>query len=295
MNDRGKAAIVIPCYNSGQYLLEAVDSALAQTYHDVECIVVNDGSTDEATINALAQLEGLARVRVVNTENCGLPAARNSGITASNAEYILPLDADDKVAPTYLAKAIAALADPSIGLAYCRAQFFGEKVGDWALPDFSWKLILLDNIIFASSVFRRQDWSAVGGYDEALRLGREDHDFNLRILGLGLMPYRIDEVLFFYRQHGRSLNSVISKDRSDLISVSARRFRNNIALYEAHADEFFAGIFDAIDRGNNLYYRYRWIESMRKNHPRLIRTAKHVRHALAWVRRLVRRTWEPTT
>ncbi len=105
---RPKVSILIPCFNLGQYIEEAVDSVFAQTDQDFEIIIVNDGSTDEAT-NKL--LEGFSRPRttVLSTENRGLAAARNLAIQQARGRYICALDADDKLHPQFIEKTSALL------------------------------------------------------------------------------------------------------------------------------------------------------------------------------------------
>ena len=93
-----KVSVIIPCYNQGACLEEAVDSVLAQTFQDFEILVVNDGSTDEATIRMLGKYER-PKTRVIHTDNQGLAMARNNGIREARGAYILPLDADDKIGP----------------------------------------------------------------------------------------------------------------------------------------------------------------------------------------------------
>lgn len=115
---RARVGVVIPCYNHGAYLDDAVNSVLAQTYADCEIVVVDDGSTDPAT-NARLQCYDKPRTRIISIPNGGLPAARNRGIAALQTEYILTLDADDRFAPTFVEKAIAMLdADSAVTALY---------------------------------------------------------------------------------------------------------------------------------------------------------------------------------
>lgn len=194
-----KVSVVIPCYNLGHYLDEAVASALAQTMTDLEIIVVDDGSTDPATCALLADYRR-PRTRVLRGGNAGVSTARNRGIDAACGEYILPLDADDRIAPGYLEKAVAVLEQrPEVGIVYCRAQLFGEVRGEWVTPEFSLPHMLLDNLIFSAALFRRNDWLTVGGYDARMRKGWEDWDFWLRVLELRRKVFRLDDILFSYR------------------------------------------------------------------------------------------------
>lgn len=273
------AAIVMPCFNSGRYIKAAVASALAQTYTPLECIIVDDGSTDPETLAELSSIETLPRTTVIRTANRGAPAARNTAIRATAATYILPLDADDMIEPSYVAEAVAILeANVEVGLVYCLADLMTDGVRrPWHLPDFSMKTILLQNLIFVSAVYRRADWEAAGGYDEELVLGKEDHDFNLKILNLGRTVHRIDAVRFTYRQAAGSHNSLTGDNRANLVTVSARRFRNNLHLYDRHAEEFFDHIYDLVDQRNDLAHRYAALERLRLRHGRLWRAARVVR------------------
>lgn len=261
-------AVVIPCFNSGAYLREAVTSALNQTYTRLTVIVVDDGSTDARTLHELDDIASIDRVRVIHTANHGLPAARNTGVAASTCDYFIPLDADDIILPSYVERAVRILdEDDSIGIVYCQAAFLSEVVTPWRLPEFSWPLMLVNTIIFSCCLFRKDDWISCGGYDTELVRGREDHDFNLRILSLGRAVYRIDKTLFYYRQHGDSLKDHVTNDRENLIAASARIFRNNTQLYAEHAEDLFTRIYSDIDAKNDLYYRYRYLEAIRTGSP----------------------------
>ncbi|HEY5611355.1 MAG TPA: glycosyltransferase family A protein, partial [Thermoanaerobaculia bacterium] len=95
-----------PSGGHGHFLGEGIDSVLASTFQDFEILVINDGSTDPATLETLRSLEGRDRVRVVHQENQGLAAARNKGAALGRGKYVIALDADDRVAPTYLEKCV---------------------------------------------------------------------------------------------------------------------------------------------------------------------------------------------
>lgn len=224
-----KVSVVIPCYNQGVYLDEAVDSVLAQTYQDFEIIVVNDGSTDEFT-NDLLSSYAKPKTRVIRTANQGLPSARNNGIREGQGEYILPLDADDRIGPEYLAKAVEVLdRDPGIGIVYCFGELFGARRGKIAAPDFSLRKMLLSNLIFCSAFFRKDDWRDAGGYNPNMRHGCEDWDFWLSLLERGKRAYRIPSVLFYYRMKDASMNSAM--DREKRIEMHLQLIRNHKDLY----------------------------------------------------------------
>lgn len=283
-------SIIVPCFNAGNLVEEAVKSSLAQTYSNLEVIVVDDGSTDAQTLSALDRLTTVPRVQLVRQNNLGLPAARNAGIAAAAGRYILPLDADDLIEPTYVAEAVEVLEGrPEVGMVYCRADLFGDVQGPWNLPDFSWSRVLVHNMVFCTSLFRRADWEAAGGYDESMRSGREDHDFVLRILGLGRQVHRLESVLFHYRRHGTTMNDEFGQSRTKLIEASGKLLRNNSPLYVEHAEDLFQFIFDQHDQIMDLRHRYRILEDLRSRYPSAVEVVKTVRNCLRGVPRQLKR------
>lgn len=230
-----RVSVVIPCYNAGPHLLEAVDSVRAQTLTDWEVVVVDDGSTDPATRAALATCAA-GGAQVIRTENRGLPSARNTAIAAACGRYILPLDADDRIAPTLLQEAVAVLDHrPEVGIVYCQAEFFGALCGAWDLPPFSLREMLLHNLIFASAMFRKADWQEVGGYKPSMKYGWEDWEFWLSLLELGRQVYRIPQPLFFYRRRPDSMIATMARRPHDQEYAFGEVVRNHRRLYAAHA------------------------------------------------------------
>lgn len=203
-----KVSVIIPCYNHGAFLPETLDSLQAQTFTDFETIVVNDGSTDEATITQLKNIQR-ENTRVIHTVNQGVSAARNRGITEAKGDYILPLDADDKIGPDYLALAVKVLdTRPDVGIVYCERVMFGELQGIDSLPDYDPRALLIDNSIYPAALFRKADWKIVGGYSEKMVYSWEDWDFWISLSELGRQVVKIPEPLFFYRVRN------ISRDHS---------------------------------------------------------------------------------
>lgn len=198
-------SLIIPCYNQGPFLAESIGSVLASDHLNIEIIVVDDGSSDPETCRILDRLD-YPKTRLIRRENGGLAAARNSGIAAAQGRYILPLDADDRIGAQYISQAVAALErSPNLGIVYCRAEKFGEETGSWKLAPFSRWRMALGNVIFCSAVYRRVDWQAVGGYDEALRRGWEDWDFWLSLLELGRLVKCLPDTGFYYRKNVASM------------------------------------------------------------------------------------------
>ena len=200
-------SVVIPCYNQGGYLDEAITSVLHSTLASVEIVVVNDGSTDKFTQEILSK-QGWPRTRIIHQENKGLAAARNTGIANARGAYILPLDSDDRIDPIFLELAVwLLLNNKNLGVVYCYAQLFGDESGVWITGDFIPGRLTLENFIPAASVFPKHVWEAVGGYDDspALRAGFEDWDFWIRLAGRGYDGRCIHSPLFLYRKHAGSM------------------------------------------------------------------------------------------
>ncbi len=269
-----RVSIVIPCYNASATLGEAVQSALDQTWDDLEVIIVDDGSSDPATI---ALLDGMnwPRTRVIRQDNAGPAAARNAAIRASTGEFILPLDADDRIAPSYVEKALAVLQRrPGVGIVYCKAERFGAASGPWELPSYSIRELAIDNVIFVTSLFRRADWERVGGFNEHLRHGVEDYDFWLKLVGLGCDVVQLDETLFHYRVQASSRTADFSADRAGMVDTYARIFRDNIDVFARNAETLFEHRFALYDELNSYRARYGRLEALLRRYPRLARVAR---------------------
>lgn len=240
-----KVSVIIPCFNLGKYIHEAVDSVLAQTFQDFEIIVVNDGSTDAETNLILDNLNNL-KIKVIKTDNQGLARARNNGIARANGEYILPLDADDKIADSYLEKAIQVLDEnENIGIVYCRAEFFDKENFKWDLPEYELSRFLIDNLIFCSAFFRKADWETAGGYKSSMIYGWEDYEFWLSIIELEREVYQIPEHLFFYRQRSDSMANVMSREH--LFYSYKEIAKNHRDLYLDNIEHIYKYIYSLRD------------------------------------------------
>lgn len=271
-------SVIIPCYKQAEYLPEALDSLMAQTFGDWEAIVVNDGSPDNTEEVALAYAAREPRIKYLSLENGGVARARNRGIDMAQGEYILPLDADDTIAPTYLEKAKAALdSDPMLKVVYCRASFFGEKNGPWEVHYKDFKSLLAVNAIFVSALFRKTDARAIGGFDEAMTFGHEDWDFFIRLLDGENRVCQIPEILFNYRIKNLSRNTEAVKRLSD---TQYYLIAKNRAIYQAYYPLPFDAIEDksALEKENQELraeiFKYR---ERRKN-----RWYKKLGRALGW-------------
>jgi len=205
-----RVSIIIPCYNQAEYLSEAIESALAQTYKNIEVIVINDGSTDNTLEVALRYLD---KIRVLLQKNKGLSSARNTGIRNSTGNWILPLDADDKILPAYIAKTIGKADFVAVDV-----QEFQDRHNLWRLSNnFSPTAFRTSNRATCCSLYRKTVWESIGGYDESMKTGYEDWDFNLRCSYMGFSMIGIPEPLFLYRKHGRSMVDKAAEKHNEIL------------------------------------------------------------------------------
>jgi len=237
-------SVVIPCFNQGQYILDAISSVEACQAPVYEIVIVNDGSTDLITNNVMKYLKD-KHYWVIDQENQGLACARNIGISKASGKYILPLDADNKIRPDYILKGIEILDRyPEVGVVYGKANYFGDKHGLWDVPDFDEKTLteklLSDNYIDACAVIRREVWEDCGGYDPNMPVnGNEDWDLWLSALENGWKFYHVSEVLFDYRVRANSMITLtaIPENRRQIIKYIVNK---HISLYNERCADVIA-------------------------------------------------------
>jgi glycosyltransferase involved in cell wall biosynthesis len=209
MSDAGDnplVSVIIPAYNQGPMLVRAIESALSQTYPNVEIIVVNDGSPDPITTQTASQFEG--RIRYIERENGGVAAARNTGIEAARGELIALLDQDDVWLPHKLDAQVRALRAHAhaalVHSSYYLIDEAGHRTGAARLPEREWYALpdLLLDIPIASCTCLIPRWALdeTGLFDPALA-GSDDWDLWLRMAALGYRFYCVSEPLAEYRLH----------------------------------------------------------------------------------------------
>ncbi|MBD5204445.1 MAG: glycosyltransferase family 2 protein [Bacteroidales bacterium] len=203
-------SIIMPAYNQARYVGEAIESVLRQSYPYWELVIVDDGSPDN--VADIVKGYGDNRIQFYHTDNHGVSAARNFGIRHSHGSYILPLDADDKIAPTYVESCVNSfLSDPTITLVYCKWKWFGKAHHTPALEYKGYRSLLCENSIFCSAMFKREDFESTVGYDENIPYGYEDWEFWIRMLDGKSKVVQLQETLFYYRRtaSSRSLSADI--------------------------------------------------------------------------------------
>lgn len=222
-------SVIIPCYNQGAYIQEALDSVFAQTYTNWEIIIVDDGSTDIETIKKIKELKE-KDFNVIQISNSGVSMARNIAIKAANGNFILPLDADDKIEENYLQLAVEAFQkNNKLKLVYCNCTFFGTKTGLLQVADFSMQGMLYENLIFNAALFKKSDFLQTAGYDPSFKIGWEDWDFWLSFIESESQVYKLNGVHFYYRIKNESRNSSLVDDNRKICEQQ---------IFKKHIDKY---------------------------------------------------------
>jgi glycosyltransferase involved in cell wall biosynthesis/SAM-dependent methyltransferase len=210
-NEAPLVSVVIPCFNYGQYVEQAIHSVLSQTFTNLEIIVVEGGSTDGTTPEVLRDLErrGLPGTRFVyRTESHLAGDNRNFGIGLARGRYVCCLDADDLIKPTYLEIAVFLAEFCGYDMVYPSVSCFGESDFRWLLCDPTWPEIADGNQTSTVAMLRRAAWEHAGGFRDWGKGERhvpEDWEFWVRLVGHGFRGKSIREPLMLYRAHGGGL------------------------------------------------------------------------------------------
>jgi GT2 family glycosyltransferase len=233
-------SVVIPCYDLGELLVEAVASVERTAPERCELIVVDDGSVQPRTLEVLAALRA-GGYHVIGQPNSGLAAARNRGIQEARGRYVLPLDADNRLAAGFIASAIQVLdTRPEVGVVYGDRLDFGGRNSRRPIPELDLPTFLWANYIDACAAYRREIWEACGGYD-AGALVWEDWDLWLSAVERGWRFHRLPEVAFEYRVRP---NSMLRNAEREGVREAVREhiYRKHHALYaESLTEVLLAG------------------------------------------------------
>lgn len=252
-------SVIIPCYNDGNYIEEAIKSINNQEYKNIEIIVVDDGS-DSKTKQVLNRIKQ-QNLKLITQKNAGPSVARNVAIKEAKGEYILTLDADDFFESSFISKAVLILnKEIKVGMVSCNGRIFSKKNKEesFIIPTggginevfFSGKTFVIGNLLF-----RKQCWFDVNGYDDKMKYGYEDWEFNIAVVKKGWKVHIIKEVLFNYRNKKNSRNTLAN---------THHRFELKSYVYMKHKDicahninVFIKNIFVDFEKINNSNYKIR--------------------------------------
>lgn len=224
---------IVPCYNHGGYLRGCVLSLLKQDYTAFEIIIINDGSTDDTDQEATKIIKEFPdhAIKYIKQQNAGLVRSRNRGITVARGRYILPIDADDLLAPIFLSRTVQELeSSPELGFVSTKALFFGHSNLIWPKNDLFSVNFLITNQQTCTTLFRKQMWKELGGYATTMIHGYEDWEFWIRATKEGWTGKQIDEPLFFYL---RKADSMITNSRKKDARIKEQIIRLHPDIYDA--------------------------------------------------------------
>ncbi len=246
-----RVSVVTPCFDHGRPLRECVNSIRAQTYPDVELIVVDDGSTDADTDSYLRELDADGAVQVVRMQrNSGPSVARNRGIDRATGRYVLPVDADNLLLPDAVERLVAQLqgAGDHIGFIYQNCQYFGNREDYFEAPIYNPWLLTRQNYIDTCALIDREVFDLGFSYAEDIVFGHEDWDFYLQLVEHGIQGEPARGKTLLYRKEGFT--------RSDLVEWTGSPF--HLELAERHSSLFSADDLndDAFERRMNLKARW---------------------------------------
>lgn len=197
-------SVIVPSYNMEEYLPQTLDSIIASEYENMEVIVMDDGSKDHSHDIAIKYSTIDSRVKAYRQTNAGVSAARNNAISHALGKYILPVDADNLIEPTFIKRAVEAIESEESVLAVApSSDFFGARTGIWKLKPFSIKLLARKNMLDACALYRRDDWVRCGGYSTGIRT-REDWAFWISMLKDGGKVVRLSTIEHHYRIRSNS-------------------------------------------------------------------------------------------
>lgn len=239
-------SVIIPCYNHGRLIQEAIDSVLLCNDILYEIIIVNDGSTDDYTIAKIEELKD-SGYKVISHENHGLGYTRNAGIKQAEGKYILPLDADNKIKPEYIYKAIKILDEDQTDIVYGNPIFFGENIATRKFQPIAFDptRLFFGNYIDACAIYRKEVWLKIQGYDEKMPVqGHEDWEFWLNAHINGFRFRHLDEELYYYR---------ILSDSMSIVNLSGDIDKKNYEhILKKHAAAF-AKIIPILNTYSHIY------------------------------------------
>jgi len=205
-----KISVVIPMYSYGQYLSEAIESVLNQSYPAHEIICVSDGAIDNSV-----EIAKKYPVIVIEKENGGLSSARNAGIKIATGDYIMSFDSDDIMRPDCLLEHTK-LADEN-SIVTCGLMAFGGENYTAYPREATVDILLKTNCIYSNSLFPKKMWEEVGGFDESpeMRAGWEDRLFWLEALIKGYKSKTSNYIALLWRRHGRTMSDTTANPNAE--------------------------------------------------------------------------------
>lgn len=238
MKKKPLVSIVIPCYNNATTIEDTITSILNQTYQNIEIVIVNDGSEDNSLETIYQLSKDLNNFKIIDQINSGPSKSRNNGALQATGEFLVFVDADDKIHSNYIEEAVDKLSsDSKIELVYAGAEFFGSKTGIWSLPDFTTENFLENNCIPIFAVMRLDTFKKAGMFDTHLHY-LEDWELWIRIIFNFGGTYKIPQTRYYYRKREEK-NSLTDLNKIDNVQDTSRLY-----VYNKHYELFKQNKYD---------------------------------------------------
>ena len=231
-------SVVIPYYNLGKTLPETIESIKQSTYKNYEIIIVNDGSTDEESIEVLKNYENDPEIRIIHIENQGLANARNVGAESAKGEFVAFIDADDKIDKTFYQKSIDILHQyTNVSYVYSWVKYFEGSEAVWPTFNTHIPYLLCANMLAAYAVIRKNDFLNFGKNRIKMEYGMEDYDGWVSLAEHGCLGVSIPELLNLYRVRKDSMSRAFNKKMRIYLYQVSRDGHEKI--FEKYAKEVY--------------------------------------------------------
>jgi glycosyltransferase involved in cell wall biosynthesis len=238
MRESPTVSVIVPCFNHGAFLPEAIESVSAQSFSDFEILLVDDGSNDASTLELLSRASW-PKTQKLRIEHAGVTAARNFGIERASGRFLTFFDSDDRMHPEFLERTVSTLeGDASLSFVSCWVRLFGEESWDWQPRSCDFPQLLHECTVATAALVRRDAVHEVGGFDPSFELGHEDWELWLSLVERGYRGTILPEILFFYRRSGQSRSTV-----ADRGATYVELYRDRLTKHE---DAYRAHLFDVL-------------------------------------------------
>lgn len=247
-------SIIIPCYNQELYIADALTSVFKQTYKDWECLIIDDGSTDNSETIIKKWTDKDERFRYFYKQNGGICDTRNYGVAKARGEYILPLDGDDMLHEKYIEEVLEIFHhSPHTKLVYCDTITFGESNKIIKSSPYKYENLLFENVIPCTAIFRKKDFNKTKGYRKNMTFGIEDWDFWISFLDKNDIVQKLENNRVYYRIKAQSRSSNLEQNMNKNEAMLLQMFKNNQEKYLEYLNPIR-------DRINHLHYKTRYEE-----------------------------------
>jgi len=233
-------SVIIPYYNMGQYIDDALQSALRSTYRPVEILIVNDGSTEPRSLDKLREIEAAGRdgVRVLHIENRGLASVRNFAAARARGEYLAFLDADDMVEPDFYSRSINVLKKyHNVSLVYSWVRYFEGSNGCFITNNLEFPFQLAHNMAAVICVLKKADFLAFARNKPSMSYGLEDYESWISLYESGRLGVCIPEMLTRYRVRPDSMFRSMNEDQ--ILYMYDEIVRLHAQSYQHYGNELF--------------------------------------------------------